>query len=205
MATVKGTWIFNEKPLKPNSVVECLLNEPLILVGGSYERGLSVQPIGRNDGDFVFSDVDEGGIYTYSGGMPEAILYSFTTGTWVDESNRTINFGKNEQEISDTFYTWFIANATQQTSEPGIVPVTFDLSTLNLPAGTHSITVKARASGYADSAESNAVSYVVELPQLNPATIALNGDVLTITNISGNASTATIYVDGVEKTTVEVK
>lgn len=38
---------------------------------------------------------------------------------------------------------------------------TFDLSTLNLSAGTHEITVKARASGYADSVESNAVSYVV--------------------------------------------
>ena len=40
-------------------------------------------------------------------------------------------------------------------------PITFDLSTLNLPAGTHTITVKARASGYADSAESAVVSYVV--------------------------------------------
>jgi hypothetical protein len=39
---------------------------------------------------------------------------------------------------------------------------TFDLSTLGLPEGTHSITVKARASGYKDSDESNAVSYLVE-------------------------------------------
>lgn len=38
---------------------------------------------------------------------------------------------------------------------------TFDLSTLNLSAGTHEITVKARASDYADSPASNAVSYVV--------------------------------------------
>jgi hypothetical protein len=38
---------------------------------------------------------------------------------------------------------------------------TFDLSTLNLSAGTHEITVKARANGYADSVASNAVSYVV--------------------------------------------
>jgi hypothetical protein len=38
---------------------------------------------------------------------------------------------------------------------------TFDLSTLNLSAGTHEITVKARASGYADSPASNSVSYVV--------------------------------------------
>lgn len=38
---------------------------------------------------------------------------------------------------------------------------TFDLSTLDLPAGTHEITVKARASGYADSRRSNAVMYNV--------------------------------------------
>ena len=37
----------------------------------------------------------------------------------------------------------------------------FDLSTLNLSAGTHRVTVKARASGCVDSAESNAVSYTV--------------------------------------------
>lgn len=40
--------------------------------------------------------------------------------------------------------------------------ITFDLSTLGLPAGTHNITVKARASLYTDSAESNAVDYTVE-------------------------------------------
>lgn len=39
---------------------------------------------------------------------------------------------------------------------------TFDLSTLGLTAGTYSISVKARAEGFADSAESNAVSYTVE-------------------------------------------
>lgn len=41
--------------------------------------------------------------------------------------------------------------------------VTFDLSTLNLSAGTHEITVKARASGYKDSEESKAVNYVVQI------------------------------------------
>ena len=46
---------------------------------------------------------------------------------------------------------------------------TFDLSTLNLSAGTHEITVKSRASGYLDSSSSNAVSYVVaeETPKLS--------------------------------------
>lgn len=39
---------------------------------------------------------------------------------------------------------------------------TFDLSTLNLAAGTHSITVKAEAEGYTTSDASNAVSYTVQ-------------------------------------------
>lgn len=38
---------------------------------------------------------------------------------------------------------------------------TFDLSTLGLSEGTHEITVKARASGYADSVASDAVGYAV--------------------------------------------
>lgn len=54
---------------------------------------------------------------------------------------------------------------------------TFDLSTLGLSAGTHSITVKARASGYEDSDESNAVSYTVGTQEI------------TITSTSGD----TIY------------
>jgi hypothetical protein len=102
--TLKGKWIFNEKPLKPNSIVECLLNPP-ILVGGRYNLGLSVQPLGKNDGDFVFSDVDEGGIYAYNGGIPEAMLYSFITETWGDESNRTVDFGSTERTVADDFYS----------------------------------------------------------------------------------------------------
>lgn len=38
---------------------------------------------------------------------------------------------------------------------------TFDLSTLDLADGTHSVTVKAKASGYKPSEASNAVSYTV--------------------------------------------
>ena len=36
----------------------------------------------------------------------------------------------------------------------------FDLSTLNLSAGTHSITVRAKADGYKDSVDSEAVTYI---------------------------------------------
>lgn len=58
---------------------------------------------------------------------------------------------------------------------------TFDLSTLGLPEGTHSITVKARASGYEDSDESNAVSYVNKeiFRQVYPTVSADNTTVLS--------------------------
>lgn len=41
---------------------------------------------------------------------------------------------------------------------------TFDLSTLNLPEGTHTITVKAKADEYKESDASNAVTYTVAPP-----------------------------------------
>lgn len=81
----------------------------------------------------------------------------------VEDQYRIVDFGTTEQEVSDTYYTWFTASFEQQTSEEEetTTAITFDLSTLNLSAGTYSITVKARSDGYADSAESSAVSYTV--------------------------------------------
>lgn len=55
---------------------------------------------------------------------------------------------------------------------------TFDLSKLNLSVGTHSITVKARASGYRDSIKSNEDIYYVyagESEILQPPTISEHG------------------------------
>lgn len=52
--------------------------------------------------------------------------------------------------------------------------LTYDLSQLDLPEGTHSITVVAKADGYSNSAPSNAVEYVVE-----PSLPVWNGTDLT--------------------------
>lgn len=41
---------------------------------------------------------------------------------------------------------------------------TFDLSTLNLPEGTYTVKVKAKADGYRDSEFSNEVSYTKAAP-----------------------------------------
>lgn len=51
---------------------------------------------------------------------------------------------------------------------------TFDFSTLNLPVGTYSVTVKAKADGYVDSETSSAVTYTV-VPRVYGITTTLNG------------------------------
>ena len=79
---------------------------------------------------------------------------------------------------------------------------TFNLRTLNLAAGTHSITVKAEAEGYTTSDASNSVNYTVQA-QLAAPTIAMNADgkTLEITDVA-DATSYDVYVDGTLKTNV---
>lgn len=55
-------------------------------------------------------------------------------------------------------FTYYIVEGEEEKTPT----LTYDLSQLDLAAGTHSITVRAKADGYADSEQSNAVEYVVE-------------------------------------------
>lgn len=59
-------------------------------------------------------------------------------------------------ESLDTFSLYIVEG------EANTLTLTYDLSQLDLPEGTHSITVVAKADGYTNSAPSNAVEYVVE-------------------------------------------
>ena len=61
---------------------------------------------------------------------------------------------------------------------------TFNLSTLTLAVGDHSVTVKAKASGYKESAASSAVTYTVAPPQLAAPVISLSGSVVSWTSIA---------------------
>lgn len=72
---------------------------------------------------------------------------------------------------------------------------TFDLSTLNLSAGTHTITVKARASGYTDSPASDPVSYVVAGADILAPTISYNSSNanLTISDKEENGNLVVSY------------
>lgn len=98
----------------------------------------------------------KGVIIDYS--SPQKFVYDPSAyPAWDNEAYRTIEF---QETPTGELLEWLQANGIKQAT-----PTTkqqIDLSTLsgwaNLANGQHSITVKAKASGYADSAASNAVS-----------------------------------------------
>ena len=81
-----------------------------------------------------------------------------TSPTWADEAYRTISITSGTDVTNPDLIVWLTNNATYQEPTP---TKTFDLTTLNLSVGTHTIKVKARGTGYADSNFSNSVSYTV--------------------------------------------
>ena len=84
----------------------------------------------------------------------------------------------------------------------GSTQTTYDLTNLNLSAGTYAITVVAEAEGFTDSDASNSVNYTVQA-QLATPTIAMNADgkTLEITDVA-DATSYDVYVDGTLKTNV---
>lgn len=45
------------------------------------------------------------------------IVWAYTGDKWNDEAYKTVDFGETPQEVSNDFYTWFIANAVQQVAD----------------------------------------------------------------------------------------
>ena len=152
------TWVFNETPQLPFSPTTQTFITNFTSNGGSY---------GRID---INNPAPDG---------KEAIYYNATpvldSGlSWIDEGYRTIIL---EQSATGDLLAMLTKAAVKQTA---ISKQQIDLSTLsgwaNLASGQHSITVKAKASGYGDSASSNAVS--VEK--------AASGHAVTITAAAGS-------------------
>lgn len=84
-----------------------------------------------------------------------------TDGEFYDESYQTIEITGGSDATNPFLINFLLMNAEQVVPTP---TKTFDLSTLQLSAGTHEIKVKARASGYRDSNFSNSVNYNVIAP-----------------------------------------
>lgn len=123
--------------------------------------------------------------------MPESDPYEYpydylnSEWNWWGEPYRTITITGGEDAENAELIAWLAANATQLSiededdpEEPDDPPesevtkpsATFDLSTLNLPAGTYTIYVTLSAEGYRDSEPSNVVEYKIteEVEEITP-------------------------------------
>ena len=108
-----------------------------------------------NGGTFAKFAVEGSNFYYLNASNNGVNAYLFGINFWNSgEAYRDIDFGSTPQTISDTLYNYLVANAAKEETQ-----TSFDLSTLNLPGGSHTITVKAKADGYRDSDASNAVTY----------------------------------------------
>ncbi len=177
MATIKGKWWFHQTLIEPGSVLAQAICFQL-------ENGQSFTQI-----DPVSSSYVE---YSTAGSTVDTVgAYAYGTSTWAYEVYRKIDFGDTEQEVSAEFYAWFTVNATKMADDTEKPIVTFDLSKLSL-TGAHSITVRAKASGYADSAKSASVAYSM-FKQVYPTYNTSTG--CTVLQNMDKAKVYTIYVE----------
>lgn len=105
MATVKGIWVFNET----------LTTAPSYFVYPFVSNGLSCTAMGEAASDGY-------SVLYYHG--PDVFAYYFKTSTWANDAYRTVDFGEDEQTVSDAFYTWLTSNAVSQTIEEPSTPST---------------------------------------------------------------------------------
>lgn len=226
---IKGMWLFNEDiaPYIPN--------------GADASKGFT--PVKVN---FISAWVSSfsciGFDFDYENGYM-GYLYRDTTDTlrvkaaynytiWYGISSRSVNFGKDEQEIPKEFYTWLTANATQQ---PTIAEITYNGTTTSLEEGktaTMSCNGKVMASDIVIAfTEAGSVTYNgkitnVEagktstmscngkrmesdvvigapiLPTLTAPIISIDGDTLSIQDEEGLATSFEILVNGEVKSSI---
>ena len=114
---------------------------------------------------------------------------------WANENFKTILFGDNAG--TDAQNPQLIGYLSEN-ADPSAV-TTFDLTSLGLSAGDHTIKVKATATGYADSDFSNSETYAV-YEQLATPVCSISGDTLSWAAIP-HAASYTLYVDSVSTQT----
>lgn len=99
MATVKGIFVLNDFLQLPPF-------DTYYVNFKSSDKSYTYFSIIFNSRTLYYKNQD-GGTYTYS----------FGSDTWTNNVYKTIDFGTTPQEVSDDFYTWLTANATQQGGE----------------------------------------------------------------------------------------
>lgn len=115
--TVKGIWVLNEKPVRPD--------ENLIQNVNFSSGYLQYESITVGELIIIYGDADEWDSYP---------VYDYVN--WMQSGARIIYFGTEEQEVFHEFYDWLTANATKQALVPGnhlefSSPSRFTLATYN--------------------------------------------------------------------------
>lgn len=145
------TWLINEEPkLAPATGSETAYN---VNFKSNNEEFTQIIVTWANDPDH-----EKDAILTYSTAIGQIkYVYNPINGGWTNNNYKTLNF---TETIPNDLLAWLQANGTKQAT-----PTTkqqIDLSKLSgwasLASGSHQITIKTKANGYADSAASNAVS-----------------------------------------------
>lgn len=136
MPTVSGFWMWNDTPTFVNTSWK-------YQKVNFYCNGKSYGQIG-----YLKDSSSSRMVYYLNEQTSPQSVYDY--GEWNKQEYKAIDFGSEEQTVTDDFYTALTSNATKF--------IAYDLSNLNL-TGTHSITVKARGTGYIASPPSEAVEY----------------------------------------------
>ncbi|MBO7735551.1 MAG: hypothetical protein J6S67_23500 [Methanobrevibacter sp.] len=159
--------------------------------------------------NFAITFISNSENYTgiYSGSDPEimyyvqngshVIVYDQWGNQWTNNAYRTIGITGGTDVTNATLISWLEANATQQSSQLSV-----DLSTLSgwpdVSDGTHTLTIKAKATGYRDSNPSTGVSIVkIAAPSLLDL-----GNTIVITDNDGEATYYDIYWNGTLVTSI---
>ena len=212
MATVKGTWRFNDELIAPAAdIIEENINFTVNLDYSFF--GMRITYVGICNGFEIYPEYTNFLNYNVVDSDPADIGLSFPTkvspysadGVWdssFDESIRTITF-TSEQEVSDDFYAWFTANTKRLST------ITYNGETIASIVGGQTATLKCAGK----KMESDVVVDVAEIPEIGggssgditvmPLTVTENGvyDILyeTATEVwdSNTEYAGSITVDGV--------
>ena len=99
---INGKWLFNAT-ISITSNIDGEHKLDLTSNGKNY-KAISVSSF---IGYFSYTN------YNAQGEPISDMAYDPDTETWENEAYRTVDFGDTEQEVTELFYTWLVANATQ--------------------------------------------------------------------------------------------
>lgn len=134
---------------------------------------------------------DDLGLISYG----TTLVYDYFDSYWVNEAYCTITITGGTDVTNTALIEWLEQHATQQISSS----TEFDLSTLSLSVGAHTIRVKAKATGYRDSNFSTSVSYPI-YEQLTTPIAVVSGSRLSVSAVA-HANGFEVYANDVYKTT----